>query len=173
MRAKMSLFTHAVWVLGRDTSSSMAPNPARKAYSFLAEVEPLDAPARPPGADIGAGTLNAALARAVVRIHRSVVGRGPTKAQAFFRQNVIVVVMREVLTPMERTLAANNDAETVRDIRRTCKQAMLPGLQEAVESLTGCGVEVCLGDTDVEADTAVLVFTLDRPVTFDDAGAPA
>jgi uncharacterized protein YbcI len=157
---KMSRFTHVLTDFDRNTSPSMAQEP----YRFLAEVEPLDRPDRRLNVDAGAGQLNAALARAIVRIHRNVVGRGPTKAQAFFRHNVVVIVMREVLTPLERTLAANHDVDLVRAIRRTAKRAMLPDLQETVERLTGCGVEVSLGDTDVEADTAVLIFTLDRPV---------
>jgi uncharacterized protein YbcI len=137
---------------------------AQEPYRLLAEVEPLHPPDRRLNPDPGTGNLNAALARAIVRIHRNVVGRGPTKAQAFFRHNVVVILMREVLTPLERTLAANDGADSVRAIRRECREAMNADLQQAVESLTGCEVEVCLGDTDVEADTAVLVFTLDRPV---------
>jgi uncharacterized protein YbcI len=114
--------------------------------------------------DAGAGTLNAALARGVVRIHRNLVGRGPTKAQAFFRGNIVVVLMREVLTPMERTLGENDEADGVRDMRERAREAMLPELREAVQTLTGRTVRACLGDTDVEADTAVLVFILDEPV---------
>jgi uncharacterized protein YbcI len=158
----MSLFTHVRQALGRDTSPSMAQEP----YSLLPELESLDQPDRRHG-DPLAGHLNAALARATVRIHRNVVGRGPTKAQAFFRHNVVVILMREVLTPLERTLAGNHEADSVRAIRRACRRAMLPDLAETVETLTGCEVEVCLSDTDVEADTAVLVFTLDRPVQLE------
>jgi uncharacterized protein YbcI len=117
-----------------------------------------------PGPDTGAGQVNAALARAVVRVHRTVVGRGPTKAQAFFRHDVVVVLMRDVLTPIERTLAANDDADTVRSARRTCGRAMRPELEAEVARLTGCKVEATLADTDVYNDTAILVFTLDRAV---------
>jgi uncharacterized protein YbcI len=159
----MSLFPHVREPLGRNTSPSMAQEP----YSLLREFESSERPDRRHNGDPAAGHMNAALARATVRIHRSFVGRGPTKAQAFFRHNVVVILMRQVLTPLEQTLAANDDAEGVRAIRQACRRAMLPELEETVESLTGCRVQVCLSDTDVEADTAVLVFALDRPVQLE------
>jgi uncharacterized protein YbcI len=122
--------------------------------------------------DAGPGHLNAALARAVVRIYRDVVGRGPTKAQAFFRHDVVVIVMNEVLTPTERTLIANDAAESVLAMRRACRRIMQPDLEAAVEGLTGHKVEASLGDTNVENDTEVLVFTLDGHIETEPAVAP-
>jgi uncharacterized protein YbcI len=110
------------------------------------------------------GQLNAAIARAVVRIHRDYVGRGPTKAQAFFRGNVVVVVMHDVMTRAELTLVADGQDDAVRKMRRGFQNAMRAELSGAVEQLTGSKVEAFLNDNHIDPDIAVEVFVLDRPV---------
>ena len=110
------------------------------------------------------GDLRAALTRAVVAVHRRHLGRGPTKAQAFFRQNVVVVVLTEVLTTPEHTLVAAGRAELVAEVRRQLQAAMHDELVLAVECLTGCGVSGRMSDIDVASDTAAEVFVVDRPI---------
>jgi uncharacterized protein YbcI len=114
---------------------------------------------RPP-----AGHLNADLARAVVRVHRQYTGRGPTKAQAFYRQNVVVVVLQEVLTRTEQSLENGGHSGTVLHGRRQLQAEMEPMLVEAVQELTGCKVTAFMSDNHVAPDVAVEIFMLDRPV---------
>lgn len=64
------------------------------------------------------GRLNAALADAVVQIHDQYVGRGPSKGQAFFRSNMVVVVMEDALTKAERSLVKSGRQEHVLELRR-------------------------------------------------------
>jgi uncharacterized protein YbcI len=113
----------------------------------------------------GGGELNEALARAVVGIHRDLVGRGPTKAHAFFRGNVVVVVLNEVMTPGERTLVASGRSDAASHMRRELHDTMRADLALAVEQLTGASVDALVVDSDVDADTTVALFVLDRPIT--------
>jgi len=62
------------------------------------------------------GELNAALAQAVVRLHHDYMGRGPSAASAFFRENVVVVVVERVMTAAERSLAESGRRGGVRDV---------------------------------------------------------
>jgi uncharacterized protein YbcI len=116
------------------------------------------------GDGLTGGQLNAALARAIVRIHRDYVGRGPTRAQAFFRGNVVVVIMHDVMTRAERSLVADGQNDAVLELRHRFQQAMRGELYGAVERLTGCKVEAFMCDHHVEPDVAAEVFVLDRPV---------
>src|SRR3954454_1140131 len=75
-----------------------------------------------------AGELNAAVARAVVRIYRDHVGRGPMRARAFFRHDIVVVLLEEVMTPIERSLAAGARADAVHAIREQVTQTMRDAL---------------------------------------------
>jgi uncharacterized protein YbcI len=116
------------------------------------------------------GALNAAIARAAVRVYRDYVGRGPTKAQAFFRGNIVVVVMHDVMTTAERSLATGGRSEVVLDMRRQLGRALRPDLVAAVERLTGCRVTASMGASHVDPDLAAEVFILDRDVP---TGPPA
>jgi uncharacterized protein YbcI len=111
-----------------------------------------------------AGELNADVARAVVRIYRAVRGRGPTKAHATFRGDVIVVVLEDVITPVERSLIAGGRADEALAVRRSLHSLMRGPLARAVAKLTGAHVRTVLGDGDMNPDIAAEVFVLDRHV---------
>jgi uncharacterized protein YbcI len=52
------------------------------------------------------GELSSAIATAVVRVMSRRIGRGPTRAYAFYSRNVVTVVMHEAMTRTEQTLVA-------------------------------------------------------------------
>jgi uncharacterized protein YbcI len=110
------------------------------------------------------GELNASIARAAVRLHRSHVGRGPTKARAFFRDNIVVVVLEDVLTRSERSLVASGRHETVIRGREALAETMRAELIAAIGTLTDRRVTAFMSATHLEPDMAVDIFVLDRPV---------
>jgi uncharacterized protein YbcI len=110
------------------------------------------------------GRLNQGIANAVVRRHKRRLGRGPTKAQAFFRHNIVVVVLQDELTDAERMLAEAGDGEAVVRMRERYQHAMRDDLVSAVEELTECRVDAFLAGSHIEPDLVVEVFVLDRPV---------
>ena len=118
------------------------------------------------------GELNAGIARAVVRIHRDSVGRGPTKAQAFFRGNIVVLVLEQVLAKEERTLVSSGHEDAVMALRHELLVTMKPDLMAAVEMLTNCRVVAMMGDTNLKADMAGHIFVLDEAIETQPAGAP-
>ena len=105
-----------------------------------------------------------------MHIHRERVGRGPTKAQAFFRRNVVVVVMEDALTRGEKNLVAAGRAAAARAIRAHYAQMMRGDLVAAVQELTGGLVVAFLHDSSAEPDVSVQLFVLDRPVSAELAG---
>ncbi len=110
------------------------------------------------------GRLNAALANAVVRVHSQYVGRGPTKGQAFFRNNMVVVVLEDTLTRAERSLVADGKEDMVLGMRRQFQRTMSDDLVSAIEELTGCSVVAFMSDNHIDPDVAAELFVLDRPV---------
>lgn len=46
----------------------------------------------------------ATIANQIVRLHSEYYGRGPTKAKTYMVDDLIVVVLEETFTPVERTL---------------------------------------------------------------------
>jgi uncharacterized protein YbcI len=122
-------------------------------------VAPAEGWQRPAG-----GELNAAVARAVVQYHRSHTGRGPTKAQAFYRNNVIVVLLEGMLTKAERALIASGRPDAVRLMRNAFQDTMRSDLVATVEELTGTPVVAFMSSNQLEPDMAVAVFVLAEPV---------
>jgi uncharacterized protein YbcI len=110
------------------------------------------------------GSLNQAIANAVVRQHRRYVGRGPSKAHAFYHHNVVMVVMDDPFTQGERSLAANGQAESVQRLRRDFQHMMRRALIDDVEALTGRVVDAYLGSVHLDPDIETAVFVLDRPL---------
>ncbi len=108
--------------------------------------------------------MNAALANAVVQIHNQYLGRGPSRGQAFFRDNLVVVVMRETLTRAERSLVETGRKAHVLAMRHEFQETMEDDLIAAVKRLTGCGVIAFMSDSHVDPDMAAEPFVLDRPV---------
>jgi uncharacterized protein YbcI len=119
--------------------------------------------ATPDEGGTGAG-LNAALARAVSAVFRRHLGRGPSKAEAFFRRNLVVIVMEDVMTPEEHSLVAGGKAETVRQVRSALQRTMKGDLVRAIEELTGRSVVAFMSDSQLEPDFVSEVFVLDASV---------
>jgi len=116
------------------------------------------------GNDTAGGVLNAEIARAVVRTYREFRGRGPTKARALYRDNIVVVVLQDVMTTSERSLATHGWAGEGLETRRQLHSLMCPALTAAVEDLTGSRVVAVMGDSHQYPDMSVEVFVLEDPV---------
>jgi uncharacterized protein YbcI len=110
------------------------------------------------------GELNHAIANAVVRGHSRFVGRGPVKAHAFYRHNIIVVVMRDALTQAEQSLVADSQQDAVFELRRQLHQVMHGPFVRDVEAITGHRVEASMSATHVDPDLAAELFVLDHPL---------
>ena len=114
----------------------------------------------PPGAS--AGSLSAAISRAVVGLLHEYTGRGPTRARTTIGPDTIVVTLRECLTKAERTLAERGQQLEVLAMRRAFQETMRVDLIAAVETLTGRTVEAFLSDNLDAPDVAVEVFLMHR-----------
>src|SRR5215207_11616850 len=112
-----------------------APERARRTGPALA----------PPAMD---GALRSAISRAIVRIHAEHYGKGATQAKTYAFDNLIVTVLRDVFTTVERTLIDFERADTVRDVRTTFQQMMGQAFIDAVEELTGRRVESFMSQID-------------------------
>jgi uncharacterized protein YbcI len=118
----------------------------------------------PRARDATGGELNAAILRAVVSIYRSYAGRGPTQSEVFFRDDVVVVVMRDFMTPLERTLAERGRGNAAVELHGQLHEVMRDDLVAAVERLTGRTVMALMSDSQADPDVAGEVFVLDQAV---------
>lgn len=110
------------------------------------------------------GELNAAVTRAVVRIHTAAIGRGPRKSYSFHNGDTLITVMLEVLTRAERNLVSCGEGEAVLAMRRLSQRAMAAELRATVAELTGREVIAFMYDNHLDPDMAIQVFVLDPPL---------
>jgi uncharacterized protein YbcI len=111
------------------------------------------------------GQLAAAISNAIVGIHSKHYGKGPTRAKTYLVDEMVVTVLQDVFTTVERTLIDNDKGEMVRDVRTTFQYTMRKEFTDAVRQLTGREPRAFISQIDWEADIAVEVFLLSDGVT--------
>jgi uncharacterized protein YbcI len=107
------------------------------------------------------GPLLAEVTNAVVRLHRSHYGKGPTRSKSYLLDDVLVCVMGDVFTTVERTLVEAGEQARVRETRLAFQDAMRDDFIDAVEQIVGRRVLGSTSQVLVDADVAIEVFLLE------------
>jgi uncharacterized protein YbcI len=111
------------------------------------------------------GPTLAEVTNAIVRLHREHYGKGPTRSKSYVMDDVLVCVMQDVLTTVERTLVEAGEEARVRDTRFAFQDAMRDRFAEAVERIVGRSVFGVSSQVLVTRDVAIELFLLGPPVS--------
>lgn len=107
------------------------------------------------------GAMRSAISQAIVRIHAEHYGKGATQAKTYVWDNLVVTVLRDVLTVAERTLIDVDRADTVRDVRTTFQFSLEKTFRAAIERVTGRRVHSFMSQVDPVNGLGVEVFVLE------------
>jgi uncharacterized protein YbcI len=107
------------------------------------------------------GEISREITHKVVRCYRHCFGRGPTKAQTFYSGDVVVVMMRRVLTKAERLIAGKGCGDVVLGMREALNAGMRDSLAACVEEVLAKKVVAVMTSTDLAADAASCLFIVD------------
>jgi uncharacterized protein YbcI len=121
------------------------------------------------------GQLTAAISNAIVGIHSKHYGKGPTKAKTYLIDDMVVCVMQDVFTTVERTLIEAGKSELVREVRTTFQYSLRDEFRDAVQMIVGRAPRSFMSQIDCDADMAVEFFLLEDgviDVTQDGGEAP-
>lgn len=113
---------------------------------------------------LSGGELNAAVTSALVGIHSRHLGRGPRTATTFYKDNVIVTLMYDVMTQAEKTLAENRHGDAVTSMRHLFQETMEADFTAAVKRLTGQKVVAFISGNNTQPDVASELFVLEHPI---------
>jgi uncharacterized protein YbcI len=102
----------------------------------------------------------------MVRLYREHFGKGPTKAKTYALDDLVICVMRDGLSPVEKTLYEAGRASTVREMRSAYLDAVAETFNSVVEELTGRKVRAFMSQTNVDPDLMIAVFFLDSPLPW-------
>jgi uncharacterized protein YbcI len=100
------------------------------------------------------------ISNAAVALHREHFGRGPGAAKTHLSDNLVVCVLTDVFTPLEKTLIDAGQEERVRETRAIHRSATEGVYKLRMEEVLGRRVEAHLSSIHVDPDVAVDIFVL-------------
>ena len=110
----------------------------------------------------GLGEELAEITNGVVRLFSEYYGRGPTRAKAYILEGrYVVIVHRDTLTTVERTLAQNGHVDLVRRVRLTFQETMADSFKGVVEQALGHRVAAYHSQILVDPDVGFEFFLLE------------
>ncbi len=113
---------------------------------------------------LAGGRLLSEITNRIVSFMREHYGRGPIKAKTYVLDNLIVCVLSDGFTAIERTMMSGGEPERVLEMRRDFQRLMKERYSEMVEELTGRKVLAFLSQAHVEPDLTIEMFLMDGPI---------
>jgi uncharacterized protein YbcI len=107
------------------------------------------------------GQVLSELSNAMVALHRDHFGRGPGAAKSVVADDIVICVLTDIYTQVEKTLIRAGEADHVRQTRMLQQEALQDEYKSRVEAITGRSVRAFLPVVHVEPDLAVDTFFLD------------
>jgi uncharacterized protein YbcI len=124
------------------------------------EPAPAESALRP----LAGGKLLSEITNRIVSFMREHYGRGPIKAKTYVLDNLIVCVLSDGFTAIERTMMEGGEPERVLEMRRDFQRMMKVRYSEMIEELTGRKVLAFLSQAHVEPDLTIEMFLMDGPL---------
>jgi uncharacterized protein YbcI len=116
------------------------------------------------------GQIEADICEAVVRFEKEYLGRGPLEAKAYLLDDMVLVRLKDVLTPAEIRLASAADRkdgrELIKRLRITLLEQGRPLLESAVEEILGVKTKSLHTDISTVTGERVILFSLDGPTAW-------
>jgi uncharacterized protein YbcI len=116
-----------------------------------------------PAVPAPSGKLLEQITNAVVGIFSEDFGRGPSGAKTYVMDDLVICVLRDGLTAVERTLRDGGHGDLVREMRVKFQDAVEAELTGMVEELTGRKVTAFMSQANVDPELTIEVFFLDGP----------
>jgi uncharacterized protein YbcI len=108
----------------------------------------------------------------MVALHRKQFGRGAGAAKSFIVDDMVVCVLSDVYTQVEKTLIDAGKTEHVRETRQLHQLALEADYRAAVEAATGRRVLAFVSAVHFGPDMALEIFLLE-PLGADDQDGAA
>ncbi|MBI1321714.1 DUF2294 family protein [bacterium] len=110
--------------------------------------------------------LEIRISQAIVRFEKEFMGRGPMETRTWIIDDMVLVRLKNVLTPAEQQLASDEDSERGRILIKQLRQQLLergrPMLEGIVRETLGIPVKSLHTDISTRTGERIIVFTLER-----------
>lgn len=112
------------------------------------------------------------ITNAIVSLHKEFYGRGPTKARTYHQGDLIVCLMREGFSLVERTLFESGRGEAVLEQRAAFQRAMEERYRTVIERITGRRVIAVMSGAHQDPDMVAEIFVLEPAGPSGDGRSP-
>jgi len=110
------------------------------------------------------------ISRAIIRFEKEFMGRGPLDAKAFIIEDMVLVRLKNVLTPAELKLTESDERSRGRYLIKQVRQELIeqgrPLLDAAIQDILGLNVISLHTDISAKTGERVIVFTLEKRPEF-------
>jgi len=108
------------------------------------------------------GELEAEFTKAIIKLEKEYLGRGPLDARTFFVDDMILVRLRGVLTQAEQKLAeTEHGSNLIKEARRQLFETSRSLLEEKVKEILGYEVVSFHSDISTKTGERVVVLIVD------------
>lgn len=107
------------------------------------------------------GQLLTDLSNAMVALHRQHFGRGPGAAKSYIVDDMVICVLTDIYTRVEKTLIEAGKRDHVRHTRQLHQQALADAFRDAVENTTDRKVNAFVSSVHFDPDVAFEIFLLE------------
>jgi len=108
------------------------------------------------------GELEAEFTKAMIKLEKEYLGRGPLDARTFFVDDMVLVRLRGVLTQAEQKLAETPQGSTlIKETRRQLFETSRPLLEAIVMEIFGCQIKSFHSDISTKNNERIVVLVLE------------
>jgi len=116
------------------------------------------------------GQIEAEISQAIVKFEQEYMGRGPEETRTYLIDEMVLVRLRGVLTPAEKSLASIDTSPRGRSLVKQVRIELLEGgraaLEKLVRDITGRKVLSLHTDVSTKSGERIILFTLDASPEF-------
>jgi len=108
------------------------------------------------------GQAEAEFTKAIIKLEKEYLGRGPVETRTFFLNDMIVVRLRGILTQAGLKLAESPEGQILaKETRRQLFESSRPLLEDIVRDIVGCGIISLHTDMSTKTGERIIVLTVE------------
>jgi uncharacterized protein YbcI len=113
----------------------------------------------------GKGQIEAEISEALIKFEKEYMGRGPEETKTYIIDDMVLVRLKQVLTPAEKQLAKTsnnaNGRTLIKQVRTELLEKARPLLEAMVTKITGKKVKSLHTDISTVTGNRIIIFTLE------------
>ncbi|TDT62427.1 DUF2294 domain-containing protein [Fonticella tunisiensis] len=111
------------------------------------------------------GNMEMILSNAMIKFEKEEVGRGAEEAMAHIFKDMIIIRLKKVLTPAEKTLALTQEGRrTIKEFRYMLEDVLRTKMEKLVEDIVGVKVVSLHCDISTKTGEYIMVFVMEKNI---------